>query len=282
MRYGIVSLLLGIGSVALAAPTTRPYLVAHDKPLEPTEKPLVSRAEYTQYRVEFNGIKARVPAFMYVPNDGKKSHPAVLLQYGSGGSKKTNYIVAIGERFVKQGFVVLTIDIPNRGERRLGPRSLLEGNIFETMGDYSRAIDFLSQRADVDRERIAYMGISWGAITGIPFVAHDERVKVMASLVGGGNFMGWLPPNSVIPEIAEEVAKYDPYTHVGLIAPRPLLLLNVTKDALVPRFLGESLHKAATGAGVTKMWLETDHFFSTVNREDMADKVIEWVKAALR
>src|SRR5687768_14312076 len=96
MRYRIALILLTFASTSFAAapltrPTTRPYLVAHDKPLEAVEKMLTSTADYTHYRVEFNGIRGRVPAFLYVPNDGRKAHPAVLLQYGSGGSKKTNY-----------------------------------------------------------------------------------------------------------------------------------------------------------------------------------------------
>ena len=50
--------------------------------------------------------------------DGKAKHPAVLLQYGTGGNKSTNYITELGRQFVARGFVVLTIDVPNRGERR--------------------------------------------------------------------------------------------------------------------------------------------------------------------
>src|SRR5438552_4990072 len=74
-----------------------PYETARTAPLEAQDK-LVSEADdHTQFRVEFNGIKGdRVPAFLYVPKrqkDDAKS-PAILLQYGTGGNKKTDYIVA--------------------------------------------------------------------------------------------------------------------------------------------------------------------------------------------
>jgi hypothetical protein len=46
---------------------------------------------------------------------------------------------------------------------------------------------------------MAYLGISWGAITGITYAAHDPRMKVVVSLVGGGNFLGWFPGQ--LPEI---------------------------------------------------------------------------------
>src|SRR6185436_1984744 len=101
-----------------ATPTTMPYATAHDKPLDAVLSVVEEKETYTKYRVEFNGIRSRVPANFYIPKDGKKTHPAVLLQYGSGGNKNTNYIVAIGLKAVEHGFVVITIDIPNKGERK--------------------------------------------------------------------------------------------------------------------------------------------------------------------
>jgi cephalosporin-C deacetylase-like acetyl esterase len=97
---------------------TAPYRTAHDKPLEPKQEQVNKAKDHTQYRVEFNGIAGdRVPAYLYVPT-GKGPFPAILLQYGSGGSKKTDYIVAIGKQFAGRGYVVLTIDAPGRGERK--------------------------------------------------------------------------------------------------------------------------------------------------------------------
>lgn len=267
-----------------AAPSTRPmrpYAVAHDAPLDPQSKLIEQTDAYTRYRVEFNGIEhgTRVPAYLYIPRDTRPRHPAVLMQYGSGGNKNTNYIVILDQMFAERGFVVLTIDIPNKGERKVkGPWSLLpEGHFLQTLGDYSRAVDYLVSRPEVDADRLAYGGISWGAITGVTFVAHDPRIKVMASIVGGGNFLGWLPPASISDETRKTVEQFDPYYHVSLIEPRPLLLLNVTNDLLVPRFLSESLQKAA-GPHATRLWLNTDHFFSTVDRIKTCQTVIQFVE----
>src|SRR5688572_20333973 len=85
---------------AAAAPTTRPYATAHDRPLEAVESVVARADNHTKYRVEFNGIRGRVPANLYIPKGPKKQHPAVLLQYGSGGNKNTNYIVAIALKAV--------------------------------------------------------------------------------------------------------------------------------------------------------------------------------------
>src|SRR5688500_12951694 len=78
-----------------------PYHVATVAPLDATERLVYDSAKYAQYRVEFNGISGdRVPAFVYVPRDsGRAVHPAVLLQYGSGGNKSTYYIVELARQF---------------------------------------------------------------------------------------------------------------------------------------------------------------------------------------
>ncbi|MBI3466244.1 MAG: dienelactone hydrolase family protein [Planctomycetes bacterium] len=292
-----------------------PYAVAHAAPLEAKEEVVAETEEYTQLRVEFNGIKGdRVPGFLYLPKKGPSvdpansdvgqplcsdptptrgagaRRPAVLLQYGSGGNKKTNYIVAIGRQFASHGFVVLTIDAPLKGERKQAEKKQTdwlfstEGrqNFLQYCGDYSRAVDFLESRSEVDRERIGYVGISWGAITGVTYVAHDARIKAMASIVGGGGFLGLARSLAAKPADSDPAGpvSIDPVHHVGLIAPRPLLLLNVTKDQLVPRPFAEALHKAA-GEGSKVVWLETDHLFSGMDLQEVGESVIRFMEEAL-
>jgi len=259
-----------------------PYATAHAAPLDVTERVVKETEEFTLVRVEFNGIKAgsRVPANLYVPRNAafKAPYPAILLQYGTGGNKNTNYIVAIGQIAVAKGLAVLTIDAPDRGERKgkEGPKlNFFDSRFLQYLGDYSRATDYLCTRADVDHGRIGYVGISWGAITGVTYVAHDPRIKIMASLVGGGNFPS-LIPGGAPEDLIAKVRVFDPFYHVALIAPRPLLLINVTKDQLVPRILGEALQKAAP-AYAKRVWLECDHFFNGIDRAAEAGKVIDWV-----
>lgn len=265
-----------------------PYATAHDQALEPKESVVKEANDHTQFRVEFNGIKGdRVPAYLYVPK-GKSTakgapYPAILLQYGTGGNKTTDYIVAIGKQFVGQGFVVLTIDAPGRGERKTtdkksaGSLGLLDKEqIMHYCGDYSRAIDFLASRPEVDKTRLGYVGISWGAITGITYVAYDPRIKAMASMVGGGNFLG-LYTSKAAEKVAKEGSKSsDPIYHVARIAPRPLLFINVTKDQLIMKSWAESLHQAA-GAGAKVVWLDTDHYFNGLDRSAVCASVIEFM-----
>lgn len=270
-----------------------PYTSDPAAPLEAKESVVEETDTHTQYRVEFNGIKKdRVPAYLYVPRrkgEAERSpFPAILLQYGTGGNKNTNYIVAIGKQFVVRGYVVLTIDAPGRGERKSKDKKALGGlglagadQVMHYCGDYCRAVDFLASRPEVDKERLGYVGISWGAITGIIYVAYDSRIKAMGSMVGGGNFLGLYSPKLAEKAASEGSKSADPVYHVSRIAPRPLLFINVTKDQLIMKPWAESLHKAA-GKGSKVVWLETDHYFSTVDRAKVCESVIEFMDMEIR
>ena len=268
-----------------------PYATAHDKALDAKEALVAEAADHTQYRVEFNGIKGdRVPGFLYVPKAKEKTattrYPAILLQYGSGGNKTTNYIVAIGKQFVGRGFVVLTIDSPGKGERKKPGKNtgildkIASEQPLHYCGDYSRAVDYLVTRKDVDKERLGYVGISWGSITGITFVAYDQRIKAIGSMIGGGNFLGTFTPEAAAKAAKEGSKSSDPVYHVARIAPRPLLFINVTKDQMIMRPWAESLHKAA-GEGKKVVWLETDHYFKGLDREEVCKSVIEFMEKSL-
>jgi dienelactone hydrolase len=262
-----------------------PFKVDAAMPLEPKEQVVKEADDHTQYRVEFNGIKGdRVPAYLYVPKkkDAKGPYPAILLQYGTGGNKTTNYIVEIGKLFVSRGYVVITIDSPNQGERRNkeNKRDILglasPEMVFHYCGDYSRAVDFLISRKDVDRDKIGYVGISWGAITGITYCANDPRIKVVGSMVGGGNFLGLYTKKEIAKAALEGSKSSDPVCHVARIAPRPLLFINVTKDQLIPKYWAEALHQNA-GPGSKVVWLETDHYFKGLDRAAVCSSVIDFM-----
>jgi fermentation-respiration switch protein FrsA (DUF1100 family) len=102
---------------------------------------------------------------------------------------------------------------------------------------------------------------------------------VAAPLAGGGNFPA-LIPGGASKELIAKVRTFDPFYHVALIAPRPLLLVNVTKDQLVPRILADALQRAAP-AYAKRVWLDCDHFFNGVDREAEAGHVIDWVNQSL-
>lgn len=268
------------------SPAKAPFRVDHTAPLAPEEKPMDGGEKFTKQLVTFNGIAGdRVPGHLYLPKNLSGRRPAVLVQHGIGDKKKALYIVATCERLAALGVIALAIDAPNRGDRHdknapgisfLEPASVQKW-FQQHCGDYSRALDYLATRADVDADRLGYVGFSWGAITGVTFAANDERVRVMTS-IGGGSLAGYL----ALPAKAGEKSSssLDPADHIARFAPRPLLLINSTKDQLVLPVFARVLH-AAAGAGSEIKWYETDHFFNGIDRDAVLQSVAEYMKAKL-
>ncbi|MFM8470241.1 MAG: dienelactone hydrolase family protein [Limisphaerales bacterium] len=258
----------------------------HAEPLAPEEKAMDGGEKFTKLLVHFNGIAGdRVPGHLYRPKNFSGRRPAVLVQHGIGDKKKALYIIATCERLAALGVIALAIDAPNRGDRQdknapgisfLDPASVQKW-FQQHCGDYSRAFDYLATRADVDAERLGYVGFSWGAITGITYAANDSRVRVMTS-IGGGSLAGYL---TMAAKPGEKPAQsLDPADHIARFAPRPLLLINSTKDQLVFPVVAKLLH-ASAGEGSEIKWYETDHFFNGIDRDAVLQSVAEYMKAKL-
>jgi len=59
--------------------------------------------------------------------------------------------------------------------------------------DLARAIDFVETRDDLDADRIAYYGVSWGGAMGSIMPAVEKRIRAVVLYVAGLNFQRALP-----------------------------------------------------------------------------------------
>lgn len=142
-----------------------------------------------------------VTALVYVPEDGRKTHPAVLVAAGHSPKGKI-YYQAICERLVQRGYVVLSWDPIGQGERSqywdakasksrynlICAEHAVMGNLAYLSGanlarwevwDGMRAVDYLLTRPDVDGQRISLTGTSGGGFQTALLGALDERIKVI-------------------------------------------------------------------------------------------------------
>jgi len=65
------------------------------------------------------------------------------------------------------------------------PNNAYTEYLTQIVQDFRRTIDYLETRDDIDSEKIAYYGMSWGGMMGGIIPAVEERVKT-AILLGGG------------------------------------------------------------------------------------------------
>jgi dienelactone hydrolase len=101
------------------------------------------------------------------------------------------------------------------------PTAFYRDHMIAWSKDLGRAIDYLETRKDIQSERLAYYGISWGAEVAPVMLAVERRFKT-AILTAGG-----LPPSTrALPE-ADEI-NFVPQVRV------PVLMLNGRYDAVFP------------------------------------------------
>jgi pimeloyl-ACP methyl ester carboxylesterase len=141
-----------------------------------------------------------VSALVYVPDDGNKTHPAILVPSGHAANGKVHY-QALCQRLVQRGYVVICWDPIGQGERSqfwdakagksrynlicaehavLGNLAYLAGTNLARweIWDGMRALDYLLTRPEVDPERINITGTSGGGFQTAHIAALDRRIKV--------------------------------------------------------------------------------------------------------
>jgi pimeloyl-ACP methyl ester carboxylesterase len=143
-----------------------------------------------------------VTALVYVPEEGTKRHPAVLVPSGHSANGKA-YYQALCQRLVQRGYVVISWDPIGQGERSqfwdakshksrynlicaehavLGNLAYLAGTNLARWEIWEgvRAVDYLLTRADVDPDHISITGTSGGGFQAAHIAALDPRIKVAA------------------------------------------------------------------------------------------------------
>ena len=131
----------------------------------------------------------RVPACLVRPPDrAKPPFPAVVWLHHGQGDRSTFLDEAV--ELADKGVLSLLIDSPeNRPENKSRPQRPFDAVQYraekvQTLVDLMRGIDLLCQRADVDRERIGYVGHSLGSTLGGVLVGLEPRIKASVLMAG--------------------------------------------------------------------------------------------------
>ena len=69
--------------------------------------------------------------------------------------------------------------------------------MIQVVKDLKRNLDFLETRQDIDSERVAFYGMSWGATCGVIIAAVEERFKTTILLGGGLTGLGRPEANQI-------------------------------------------------------------------------------------
>jgi serine/threonine protein kinase/dienelactone hydrolase len=182
------------------------------------------RKEKVSFRAGYGD--ERVPAYLFLPRNAKPPYQAVV--WGPGGyaaflnSSENGMREEYFSVLLRTGRAVLYPIYKGSYERRTGNTG---GNArreerIQFVKDAFRSVDYLESRPDIQRDRLAYYGLSWGADAGVRILALEPRFKT-GMLVGGG--FGHDHP---VPEL--DLINFAPRIHA------PVLLLNGRFDFVYP------------------------------------------------
>ncbi|MEM7315904.1 MAG: PhoPQ-activated protein PqaA family protein, partial [Planctomycetota bacterium] len=196
-------------------------------------------------------------------SDSNETFPGIVLIHGGGGTAFADWVW----RWANQGYAAIAMDLhgarpsapeydvngnlrPHLGQSRKGRVRLAKGangEKFECIGGaidddwpyhavatVMRAHTLLRSFADVDADRTAVTGISWGGYTTCLVASHDDRFKAAVPVYGCGFLHeGESVQKPSIDKLGERraqwVAAYDPGSHLGKCTV-PTLWVNGTHD----------------------------------------------------
>ena len=187
------------------------------------------RKEKVTFDAAYGG--ERVIAYLFLPKDVKPPYQTVVFFPGFGDTRRlssenitfrspTESIIMSGRAFVYPVY-------KGTFERRFvdGPPVLGKPNAYRDWAiqyskDFRRSIDYLETRADIDSEKIAYFGASWGARVGSIMIALEERIKAGIFIVGGFHHFHKAP--------AVDAFNFAPRVKV------PIIMINGSEDTTFP------------------------------------------------
>ena len=131
--------------------------------------------------VEFTSAGLTLRGWLYRPDGAAANRPAVVMSHGFSAVKEQG-LASYAERFVAEGLVVLVFD-----HRHLGAS---DGNARphcaeEQHDDTRSALDWITQQAGVDVDRIGLWGSSYSGGHAVFLGAFDPRVKAIVAQVPG-------------------------------------------------------------------------------------------------
>jgi dienelactone hydrolase len=226
----------------------------------------ISREEKNGYVLEKflinNEVDSWIPGYIAIPANVKGKVPVILGLHGHGSSKdnifgfNTTTAQDVLALFISNGYAVMAIDSYFNGERRgMGPAGSMEMqeradqelsqfkiNLWfgrslwgMQLRDEQIALDYLMGRPEIDTERIGVEGMSMGSTRAWWLAALDERVKVVVGIACFTRYkelieQRQLRAHGIYYFVPGMLNHFDTEAVMGLIAPRPFLVLTGDQD----------------------------------------------------
>ncbi len=226
----------------------------------------------------------RATGLLFDPVTRSSLRPGIVLMHGAPSNARQ--MTAQAQALAQLGAVVIAIDAPFA--RRSGTWVRLNAQDraeqIQLIKDLQRAVDVLRARANVDDDRIAYMGVSYGGAMGVLFAGIERRIKAAALVVADGGLVShFTGPEDVNDGLADlscaahddwlkAMTPIEPIRFIAHAPPTALLLQSGRLDDLVPEADAQALHTAAPQPKTIR-WYDAGH---GLNQQATFDR-LDWL-----
>ena len=256
-------------------------LYSYDKlPLNAKVEPVEETGDWKEEKITFDAAYGgeRVIAYLFLPKQARPPFQAVVHFPGAGAvhmRSSTKSLPLFFDDFnfiIKSGRAVLFPIYKGTFERGGGPKPIYWPNTTSTYRDdviawskdLGRSIDYLETRRDIDHDRLAYEGYSWGAAMGGLLPALEPRLKALVLVSPGFYLQERLPEADQVnfaPRIKTPVlmlnGRFD-FIWPPAISQEPMFRMLGTRPEDKRRVVYESGHDIPRAAmiGETLGWLD--------------------------
>jgi len=248
-----------------------------------------------------DGKARKIPAFYFKPSNKPGPYPVVISihggpegQYRPGFSSFTSYMVN------EMGVAVIAPNV--RGSSGYGKTYLKLDNGMkreQSVQDIGELIDWIGEQPELDGERIAVMGGSYGGYMVLASMFHfNDKLRCGIDIVGISNFVTFLENTKDYrrdlrrpeygderdPEMRKHLEAISPTNHADEIQ-KPLYIIQGANDPRVPYTESEQMVEKIRNSG-GKVWymlaMDEGHGFrKKSNRDAMQQSIIMFLEENL-
>jgi formylglycine-generating enzyme required for sulfatase activity/cephalosporin-C deacetylase-like acetyl esterase len=216
----------------------------------------------------------RVTAYLFLPRNAVSPYQTVVFfpgGYAFRARSSEHLSTQFLEFLLRSGHAVLYPIYKGTYERGggsslPGPGALRDQQIQQSR-DLGRSIDYLETRPDIDGERLAYYGLSAGAVVAPILTALEPRLKASVLLSGG------FPPYRLPPEA-------DPINFASR-AKTPVLMINGRQDFALPLEASQEPMFRLLGAPQTDkrhvVFADSGHFPNPNRVPEIYKEALDWL-----
>lgn len=153
-----------------------PFTLAYDGAITENVK---GKVNIHPVKYKLNGLDISANVYTPASYDAHKKYPTIVVAHPNGGVKE-QVAGLYAQRLAEQGYITITADAAYQGASGGMPRSVDKPS--HRIEDIHGMVDFISQYAGVDGQRLGLLGICGGGGYSLAAAQTDKRFKSIATV----------------------------------------------------------------------------------------------------